>query len=101
MTYGEIVNAIRSFNRNYEREQKEKALFVYKMADLVAAGIGSAFSKEAKFPQIYDAFPRIFEKEKALMEKAEQEKATSIYKAKFIDFTNSHNARWGEQNSDT
>ncbi len=98
MTYGEIVNAIQSYNRVYEIQQKEKAIFTYKTADLIVAGIGALFDSNAMFPQIYEAFPSLFEKEKELLKQAENNKAVEIYKAKFAAFAESHNARWGGNN---
>jgi hypothetical protein len=98
MTYGEIINAIQSYNRVYERQQKEKAVFLYKTADLIAAGIGTLFDENATFPQIYEAFPSLFQKEKALMQKAEVDKAIELYKANFVAFAENHNSRWGGNN---
>ena len=98
MTYGEIVNVIKTYNKRYVREQKEKALLTYRLADLIAAGVGMLFDKDAKMPQIYEAFPGLFEEEKVKLQQAENERENQLYKARFIAFAESHNVRWGEMN---
>lgn len=100
MTYGEIVNIIKSHNRIYEREQREKALFFYKLADLITAGVASLFSEDLDFPHIYQSFPGMFEPERVLIQKAEQQKQMEIYKARFTAFALSHNEKRGGRIND-
>lgn len=61
MTYAEIIATIEAYNKRKQADLKEKAVFAYKQANLIAAFVGASFSSNASPPSIHEAFPDLFE----------------------------------------
>lgn len=71
MTLAELENYIASYKRVQKRKAQDKAFADYRLADLIGYSIARLYSKDAKYPEIYDAYPAIFDKE--AIEQARQE----------------------------
>ena len=63
MTLAELERYISSYKRVQKRKAQEKAMADYRLADLIGYSMARLYSKEAKYPEIYDAYPTIFDKE--------------------------------------
>ena len=63
MTLGELERAMASKRRIEKSRIKEKASFDYILAELIGRSVARIYSKDSKFPEIYDAYPSLFEKE--------------------------------------
>ena len=63
MSLGEVINAIQSFNRREKRKEKENLTYIYLLADLVGISNTRLYSDKAKYPQIEELFPTVFDDE--------------------------------------
>lgn len=78
MSLAELEHYARSYERVQKRKAQEKALADYQLANLIGYSIARIHSKEAKFPEIYDAYPAIFDKE-AIEEARDKEKTKETF----------------------
>lgn len=91
MTLAEIDREISGRIRANERAQKEKAIFIHKLADLIGFSVGRIHNSNNKMPSIEEAFPTLFMTEETEQEK--ENKQIERFKAQLQQFTNSHNAK--------
>lgn len=84
---------LESANRRQEAKLKEQLSLTSFLAGQIQERIGSMFDKSAKVTQLWDAFPELFEKEKEIIDKKEQEKQLKMYLAKFQHFALNHNTK--------
>ena len=91
MTLGEIDRAIESYNRCFKREQQDKAAGDYILAQLIIAGISRILDSSAKFPEIYEAYPQLFNNEQT--EEIKQKQRTQESVARFMQFAAMHNLK--------
>lgn len=74
MTLAELDRYVESRKRVQKREAQEKAFADYRLADLIGYSMARLYSSEAKYPEIYDVYPAVFDKE--AIEEARQEQRT-------------------------
>ena len=80
MSLGEINRKIESSKRVKETELKNNLFYIHSLANLNASSISRLFSKNAKYPNLYDCFPEIFKVEKKEYEKLqEKRKMEALY----------------------
>ena len=100
MTIAEINRLTESKIRQQQREAKEKASYDYILASLIGRAFAICMSKDASFPEIYEAYPSIFQEEGkeriAQKEKEKQELLSELSALRFRQFTQSYNKRYEE-----
>lgn len=98
MTIAELERAFESKKRVLEREEqkqaKQKAMYDYIHAELVGRSIARCFSKNNKYPAIYEAYPTLFDS-KEFEEKRETTEALR-FAAELRQFANFHNSKLQE-----
>jgi hypothetical protein len=95
MTLGEVERYLLSFQRREERRLKEKAIFDYKLADLIGISCARIWSKNTNYPEIYEIYPNLFQKEEVEGKKEEIRMEKSIERLK--DFVMKHNKKLNEE----
>lgn len=90
-TYGEVISLLKAQGERQIERNKEKAIFTYKLADLIGVAVAALFDKKNVFPPIEKVFPGMFEDE--------PQDVMELYKAKFLDFAYRHNNLRKEGNS--
>lgn len=85
MTLGELIRAVESFNRREQLRTKERAAFDYRLAELIGASVSRLF--KGKYPEIYDAYPGIFEREPL------RQQDWRIAKERLLQYTQQHNRK--------
>jgi len=89
MTLAELHRCAESFQRVQKRKLQEKAIADYRLADLIGYSMARIYSSEAKYPEIYDVYPVIFDKE-AIEEARQKEKDKETFEW-LKQFANSFN----------
>ena len=86
MSLGEINRKINSYKRIKEEENKNNLFLIHTLAALEATSMSRLFNKNAKYPNLYEAFPKVFEKELEdyleSKEKAKMEMLLNMLKSK-------------------
>ena len=89
-TYGEMLRYMKAYSNILLRKRQDKASFDYQLSNLIGISVSRLFSSDSKFPEIYDAYPTIFEPpSEEELAKAEAMKM----KARMIEYTEHHNAK--------
>ena len=100
MTIAEIDRLTESKIRQQQRQAKEKASYDYILANLIGRAFATCLSKDAAFPEIYEAYPSIFQEESkeriAKKEKEKQEILSELSALRFKHFAQSYNKRFEE-----
>lgn len=97
MTLAELNRYAESFKRQQKRKAEEKAIADYRLADLIGYSIARLYSSSAKYPEIYDVYPAIFDK--TAIEEArtkEKSKKTNDWLMNFADSFNKSNSKEGK-----
>lgn len=87
MTIAEISRYINSYNRQYKYKQKQDAINIYLLADLVGASVGRLY--KGKFPRIQEVFPSLFEEDQ--LDEEYQKKKDEISAQRFLQFAEAFN----------
>lgn len=89
MTLAELERYIASYKRVQKRKAQDRALADYRLADLIGYSMARLYSSKAKYPEIYDVYPAIFDRE-AIEEAREKEhnKKTFEWLKQFADSFN-------------
>lgn len=97
MTLAELNRYAESYKRVQKRKAQEKAFADYRLADLIGYSMARIYSSEAKYPEIYDVYPAIFDRE--AIEEAKQEaenKKTFEWLKQFADSFNNPDKKEGK-----
>lgn len=95
MTLAEFDRVVASRRRVQEREAKEKATYDYILGDLIGRSIARVFDSNNRYPEIYEAYPAFFDKEK--IEEQRQEKQQELSAQRFMAFAESFNKKFAEK----
>ena len=91
-TFKEIDIIIEAMGRKEEREFKALIMKDYQMVDLQSASISRLFSKDAKFPKIYDLYPTMFGDLKESAEARDRNIEAQRLSAQWKHYAATHNA---------
>ena len=89
-TYGEMLRYMKAYSNRLLRERQDKAFFDYQLSNLIGISVSRLFSSNGKFPEIYEAYPSIFEPPSE--EEMANRKAMEM-RARMIEYTEHHNAK--------
>lgn len=95
MTYGEVERAIESKRRVQEREAKEKASYDYILGNLIGISVARVYNEDTKYPEIYDVYPNLFDKEK--IEAERYQRTMELSAQRFMTFAKSFNDKFAEK----
>lgn len=95
MTLAELERLFDSKRRQQKREQQDKAYYDYRLADLIGRSVGRIYSSATKMPEIYEAYPGLFD-EVEIQEKREQQQI-ELSALRFRLFTDAHNKRYKQE----
>ena len=94
MSLAELMRMIESYKRREKERLKEKAMFDYALANLIGKSVSRIYSSSNSFPEIYEAYPTLFESEE--FEEQRQERLNELSALRFKQFANAFNARFKE-----
>lgn len=95
MTIAELNRAIESKKRIKSLEDKEKALSDYILADLIGKSISRIYSSSARYPDISEVYPTLFDSEEIQEQKQKQKDELSALR--FRQFAQAHNSKKSEE----
>ena len=81
-----------SKRRTKKQEAQDKATYDYLLADLIGKSIARIYSKDAKYPELYEAYPQLFNKDE--IEKSKEEIRLKNSSERMINFAESFNKRF-------
>jgi hypothetical protein len=94
MTLAELIRAVESARRRELAEQQRRALFDYRLADLVGRSVARIYSRGATMPELHEAYPQLFDDE--ALEEAKAELEAERFAAQLRAFSEAHNKRLEE-----
>jgi hypothetical protein len=94
MTIGEINRLFNSKMRVKKIESQEKAIQNYILGDLIGRSMARIYSSSATYPQIYEVYPSLFNKDEIEQERQKRITEESIQRLK--QFAESFNKRKNE-----
>jgi hypothetical protein len=86
-----------SKRRMKKQKTQEQAYFDYQLADLIGVSVGRIYNKSTKMPSIEEAYPNIFDAEK--MQEEKQEKQDELSAARFKQFAEAFNKKFGKEDA--
>lgn len=78
MDYLEITETIKAYSRRKEKESREKAVFNYKLADLIGTSVKRILDEKQEMPPLWEVYPGMFDDYKA--EHEEQQVQNNYWK---------------------
>lgn len=94
MTLAEIERAVKSKQRVMKREAQERASADYILGDLIGRSIARIYNSSARYPDIYTAYPTLFDSKQLEEKKRAQKEELSVLR--FKQFAQSYNKRFKE-----
>lgn len=88
MTLAEAVRVVESHKRRTRNQQQEKAIYDYILADLIGRSVSRIYSSTSKMPQLYDAYPAIFEED--ILREKQAEKQAELSAIRFRKFAQAY-----------
>ena len=98
MTLAELTRAMEAARRRELAEQQRRAVYDYRLADLMGRSIARIYSKSVTMPELSEAYPNLFDNEQMAEAKAERE--AERFAAQFRAFAAAHNKRIEEVEND-
>ena len=95
MTIAEIFRYIESKKRVQKQRSQEKAIFDYKLAELVGVSVSRIYSKSVSMPPIEEAYAAFFDKKE--IEEQRQEKQDELSALRFKQFADAFNKKFRER----
>lgn len=95
MTYAELERYMASKKRVRERQAQERATYDYILANMIGHSMARVFNSDNKFPEIYEAYPTIFDKEE--IESKREERTMELSAQRFMAFAKSFNEKFAEK----
>jgi hypothetical protein len=101
MTIAEIIRAIESYNRMKNYEMQQRASYDYILAKLLTKGVGIVLGSKESFPSIEETYPNLFSDVKKAEQEKIQEQKTNLSTLRFLQFAQSYNSRFKQQEVQT
>jgi hypothetical protein len=95
MTLAELNRAIESKQRMKTLADKERATFDYTLAELIGRSISRIYSSSARYPDISEVYPSLFDSVEIQEQKQEQKDKLSALR--FRQFAQAHNNKMSEE----
>lgn len=92
MTFAELNRLLDSKRRTQKAEAQQKAFFDYTLAELIGHSVGRLYNSANKMPELYKAYPSLFDKEIAEEELAKRQDELSALR--FKQFADTFNKRF-------
>lgn len=97
MTPAEVGRYVESRQRVMRREAKEQAARDWTLADLIGRSVARLYSKDAKMPEIWEAYPALFGEEKQAIEDAREKRRDELSAERFKQFAQSFSKRHNKE----
>lgn len=88
MTIAELKRALKIKQKVEKLELKQKAIYDYKLANLIAIGFAN------RLPDIWEMYPTLFDSEEEIQKR--EQKQAELSALRFINFAESFNKRFTE-----
>ena len=88
MTIAELRRAVEAKQKVEKLELKQKAIYDYKLANLIAIGFAN------RLPDIWEMYPTLFDSEEEIQKR--EQKQAELSALRFINFAESFNKRFTE-----
>lgn len=98
MTFAELDRLVDSKKRMEKYRAQERATYDYILASLIGRAFAAGMDSKAKFPEIHEAYPSLFDREERENQKREQSNQLSALR--FKQFAQSYNKRFKEVAND-
>ena len=98
MTFAELDRLVASKKRMEKFKAKEKATYDYILAGLIGRAFSASIDDKATFPEIYEVYPSLFDKDER--EKQKQEQSDQLSALRFKQFAQSYNKKHKEVAND-
>ena len=92
MTFAEIERVIESKKRVIEAEERRRAIYDYRLADLIGRSVARVYNSNNKLPSLAEAYPELFTEN----EEEQQAKKDELSILRFKLFAQSYNAKFKE-----
>ena len=97
MTPAEITRFIESKNRVRKIESQERASYDYILASLITKGVSIVLGSKESFPQIQEAYPKLFDDLQEIREEEIKKKKIDLSVIRLKQFTQSWNNRFHKE----
>lgn len=98
MTFAELDRLVASKKRMEKYRAQERATYDYILAATIGRAFAAGMDNKAKFPEIYEVYPSLFDREERENQKKEQSNQLSALRFKqYADF---HNKKFKEVAND-
>lgn len=97
MTPAEITRSIESKNRVRKIESQERASYDYILASLITKGVSIVLGSKESFPQIQEAYPKLFDDLQEMREEEIKQKKIDLSVIRLKQFTQSWNNRFHKE----
>lgn len=91
MTYGEILDSIKSYRKREENKLKERALMDFKLAQCISKNVSCLASEENTPADFFEIYKELFKEENKERERQLALNELEINKQRMLDFVNFHN----------
>ena len=97
MTLAEVIRAIESKKRQQKLQAQERASYDYILASLITKGVSIVLGSKESFPQIQEAYPKLFDDLQEIREEEIQKKKIDLSVIRLKQFTQSWNNRFHKE----
>ena len=98
MTFAELDRLVASKQRMEKHKAQERATYDYILAALVGRAFSAGMDSKAKFPDIHEVYPSLFDPHEREIQK--QEQTNQLSALRFKQFAQSYNKKYKEVAND-
>lgn len=95
MTFAELDRVVASKKRLDKYNAQQKATYDYILAALIGRAFAAGMDSKATFPEIYEVYPSLFDKQEREAQK--QEQTNQLSALRFKQFANSYNKKFNNE----
>ena len=97
MTPAEVSRYVESRQRVMKREAKEQAARDWTLADLIGRSVSRIYSKDAKLPEVWEAYPALFSEERERIVEEREKRQDELSAQRFKQFAQSFNKKLNKE----